>query len=294
MPAGKPMQPAENFTEFHFTADDGIALHGRVYGENNRSRPVICLAGLSRNSRDFHGIAGMLTEAGRQVVTLDYRGRGLSAWDPNPANYNLLREAQDVLQAAAHLGIGEADFIGTSRGGLILHFLPAMAPGLVRSVVLNDVGPVLEIEGLRKIKDYLSARPEPKDFGQAARALKATHGADFPILTDKDWAEMAEAIFREIDGRIVPDYDPALVEPLKTMDLSQPPQQLWEQFGGLLAMPLLIIRGENSSLLSAATVDEMLRRHGGAKAITAPGQGHAPLLHLPDIAADITGFLEVS
>lgn len=285
------MQPPENFTEFHFAADDGIALYGRIYGADNRSPPVICLAGLSRNSRDFHGVATMLAESGRRVVTLDYRGRGLSARDHNPANYNLLREAQDVVEAAVHLGIVEADFIGTSRGGLILHFLPAMAQGLVRSAVLNDVGPVLEIEGLRKIKDYLSARPEPKDFSQAARALKATHGTDFPALTDRDWAEMGEAIFREIDGRIVPDYDPALVEPLKTMDLSQPPPQLWKQFAALSSIPLLVVRGENSSLLSAATVDEMLRRHAGAKAITAPGQGHAPLLHLPDIAGEIAGFL---
>ena len=285
------MQPADNFTEFQCTADDGIVLRGRVYGERGESLPVICLAGLSRNSRDFHGIAVILAGGGRQVITLDYRGRGLSGWDPNPANYNILREAQDVLQCAAHLGITAADFIGTSRGGLILHFLPAMASGLVRSVVLNDVGPVLEIEGLRRIKDYLSARPEPKDFPQAVRALKATHGADFTVLADTDWADMAEAIFREIDGRIVPDYDPALVEPLKTMDLSRPPPQLWEQFGALLAVPLLIIRGANSSLLSVTTVEEMLLRHGGAKAITAPGQGHAPLLHLPDIAAEIMNSL---
>lgn len=284
------MQP-DDFTDFQFAADDGIALHGRVYGVDNGSRPVFCLAGLSRNSRDFHGIASVLADAGRKVVTLDYRGRGLSAWDPNPANYNLLREAQDVMQTAAHLGVTEADFIGTSRGGLILHFLPAMAPGLVRSVILNDVGSVLEVAGLVKIRDYLSARPEPKDFSHAARALKATHGSDFTVLSDKDWGEMADAIFRAIDGRIVPDYDPALVEPLKTMDLSQPPPQLWEQFGGLVPLPLLIIRGENSSLLSTATVDEMLRRHGRAQAITAPGQGHAPLLHLPDIAAGIKSFL---
>lgn len=287
------MPQTSHFQPFHFTADDGIRLYGRVYGETNTgSPPVVCLAGLSRNSRDFHQLAIMLAARRRKVITLDYRGRGLSAWDPNPANYNLIREAQDVLQALAHQGITEADFIGTSRGGLILHFLPAMAPGLVRSLVFNDVGPVLEIEGLRRIKDYLSVRPEPKDFGQAARALKAAHGNDFAILNDKDWAEMADAIFRDIDGRIVPDYDPMLVEPLKSMDLSKAPPDLWEQFGGLVSIPLLVIRGENSSLLSVATVEGMLRRHGEAKAITAPGQGHAPLLHLPGIAGAVAGFVD--
>lgn len=287
------MRKNDEFQPFHFTADDGIRLHGRIYGEGNGgSRPVVCLAGLSRNSRDFGQIAGLLAKRGRRVVTLDYRGRGLSSWDPIPANYNLLREAQDVLGAAAHLGLVEADFIGTSRGGLILHFLPAMAPGLVRSAILNDVGPVIETEGLRRIRDYLAARPEPRDFAQAARALKATHGADFTTLTDLDWVEMAQSIFREIDGKIVPDYDPALVEPLKTIDFSQPVPDLWDQFRNLAAAPLLVVRGENSSLLSAETVETMVRMHGNAKALVAPGQGHAPLLHLPGLAEAVAEFVD--
>lgn len=287
------MQRKDDFEPFQFAADDGIKLHGRIYGgRGGGSRPVVCLAGLSRNSRDFHPLAGLLAARGREVVTLDYRGRGLSAWDPNPGNYNLLREAQDVLQALAHLGIGEADFIGTSRGGLVLHFLPAMAPDLVRSAVLNDVGPVIEIEGLRRIRDYLAARPEPKDFAQAAHALKAAHGSDFTILTDDDWAEMADAIFRKIDGKIEPDYDPMLVEPLKTMDLDQTPAPLWEQFDAALSsIPLLVVRGENSSLLSVATVEDMLKRNRHAKALAAPGQGHAPLLHLPGLADAVADFL---
>ena len=287
------MRPTDRFQPFRFTADDGIELHGRIYGDrHDGSRPIVCLAGLSRNGRDFHQIATLLARRGPRVVTLDYRGRGLSAWDPDPAHYNLVREAQDVLQAAAHLGIEEADFIGTSRGGLILHFLPAMAPGLVRSAILNDVGPVIEAEGLRRIRDYLSARPEPENFTEAARQLKATHGGDFTVLTDDDWLEMADAIFRKVGGKIVPDYDPALVEPLRTMDFSQTPPQLWEQFQNLSTIPLLVIRGENSSLLSGETVQDMQRRHGRARAFTAPGQGHAPLLHLPGPAEAVTEFLD--
>ena len=151
------------FQPFHYRSDDGLTLHGRVYGHGNGGQPpVVCLAGLSRNSRDFHRFALMLAEEGRKVVTFDYRGRGLSDRDPDPANYNPGREAQDVLQGLSHLGIAAADFIGTSRGGLILHFLPAMAPDLVRSVVLNDIGPVIENEGLRRIRDYLSVRASPR------------------------------------------------------------------------------------------------------------------------------------
>ena len=287
------MPPTDGFQHFRFAADDGTELHGRIYGDRHGgSTPIVCLAGLSRNSRDFHQVATLLARRGREVVTLDYRGRGHSAWDPNPANYNLLREAQDVLQAVAHLEITKADFIGTSRGGLILHFLPAMAPGLVRSMILNDVGPVIEAEGLLRIRNYLSARPEPEDFAEAARALKATHGEDFTILADHDWLEMADAIFRRVGGKILPDYDPALVEPLRSMDFSQPPPHLWEQFQTLSPIPLLIVRGENSSLLSSKTVQDMLRKHDRAWAFTAPGQGHAPLLHLSGPAEAVAEFLD--
>lgn len=286
------MPQQTQFQPFNFQSDDGLMLYGRVYGDTNGSQPpVVCLAGLSRNSRDFHRFALMLAGQGRKVVTFDYRGRGLSSRDPDPANYNLGREAQDVLQGLSHLGIAAADFIGTSRGGLILHFLPAMAPGLVRSAVLNDVGPVIENEGLRRIRDYLSVRAEPRDFAHAARALRATHGVDFTILTDDDWADMAQAIFREIDGRILPDHDPALVEPLKSMDFDQPMPALWEPFRNLSTIPLLVVRGENSSLLMEETVEQMLEQHGHAAAVTALGQGHAPLLHVPGLAGPVAEFL---
>ena len=136
------------------------------------------------------------------MIALDYRGRGLSEWDPHPANYNIGREAQDILLVLKELGIEKAVFIGTSRGGLILHVLPILMPSLIAACVLNDVGPVVELDGLRAIRDYLTARPEPKDMAQAARALRATHGDDFPALGDGDWFDMAEAIFRRIERRI--------------------------------------------------------------------------------------------
>lgn len=283
----------DGFTPLHFTSDDGIALYGRDYGSGNSGQlPIVCLAGLSRNSRDFHQIATWLAGQGRRVVTLDYRGRGLSAWDPNPANYNIGREAQDVVIALRTLGIGRAIFIGASRGGLILHILPAVAPDMMAACILNDVGPVIEVAGLRAIRDYLSVRSEPKNFAEAARALKATHGADFPVLDDGDWNDMAHAIFRETGGRIVPDYDPALAEPLKTMDMNQPLPDLWKQYEVLASIPLMIVRGENSKLLSAEIAREMAERHGRQiELITARGQGHVPLLHIPEVRQPVFSFI---
>jgi len=281
------------FTPLHFTSDDGLSLYGRDYGAGHSERlPVVCLAGLSRNSRDFHQLAIWLVNRGRRVVTLDYRGRGLSAWDPNPLNYNIGREAQDAVAALRTLGIDRAIFIGTSRGGLILHILPALAPGVIAACVLNDIGPVIEVAGLRLIRDYLSARTEPQDFIEAAHALKATNGADFPMLRDDDWRDMAHAIFRETSGRIVPDYDPALVEPLKTINMDQPLPDLWQQYQTLAAVPMLIVRGENSKLLSAEVAREMIERGDPEIQLTiARGQGHAPILHVSDVRQAVTAFI---
>jgi pimeloyl-ACP methyl ester carboxylesterase len=281
-----------DFDIFHVRTDDGLTLYGRDYGTENAGRPpIVCLAGLSRNSRDFHQFALRLSQESRRVIALDYRGRGLSDWDVKKENYNIAREAQDVVLALDSLGIDKAAFVGTSRGGLILHILGAMIGDRIAAIVLNDIGPVIESDGLRRIRDYLSARAEPADLGGAAAHLQKVHGAEFPALAASDWDEMAEAIYREIDGKLVADFDPALVEPLKAMDFSKPLADLWPQFDSLAAIPLLIVRGENSSLLSQTTVRNMLARHPMARSIVAAGQGHAPLLHLPDIYATIREFL---
>lgn len=283
----------DGFKPVHVRTDDGLMLYGRDYGDRSSSRlPVVCLAGLTRNSRDFHRIALTLADQGRRVVTLDYRGRGLSDRDPDGANYTIGREARDVIVALRALDIDRAIFIGTSRGGLILHVLPALMAGLIAACVLNDVGPVIEPEGLRGIRDYLAKRTEPADFDEAARGLKAVHGADFPALADSDWADMAHAIYRQTDGRIVADFDPALIAPLAAMDFEQPLPDLWPQFEALRGIPMLIVRGENSRLLSEQVAGEMVRRHeGGAELIMAHGQGHAPLLHVGSVKHALMAFI---
>jgi pimeloyl-ACP methyl ester carboxylesterase len=280
------------FNSFHIKTDDGLMLYGRDYGIPNGAQvPIACLPGLSRNSRDFHPFAVKLAAAGRRVITLDYRGRGLSDWDARTENYNIVREAQDVVLALDALGIDKAAFVGTSRGGLILHILGAMIPSRIEAIVFNDIGPVIESDGLKRIRDYLSKSPKVSNLDDAALHLKAVHGPEFPILIDADWADMAEAIYREIDGRLVADFDPALVEPLKTMDFGKPLADLWPQFEALNAIPLLVVRGENSKLLSMATVEGMLSKHPNAHVVTAYGQGHAPVLHIAAVYESVRTFL---
>ncbi|NKK71213.1 alpha/beta fold hydrolase [Rhizobium leguminosarum bv. viciae] len=294
-----PDTDAGGFQERFYTSSDGLRLYARDYQPDQAATtgrlPVICLPGLTRNTRDFHPLALLLsrdTTMPRRVIALDSRGRGNSAWDENKANYNLAVEAGDVIGACAAFGIERAIFIGTSRGGLILHLIAATRPDLLEAVILNDIGPVLEAEGLMLIRDYLNGGRKPADWNEAADILTENHGASFAVLAEQDWREMALALYRDINGRPVADFDPAIVEALKSIDFSQPLPDLWEQFESLSRLPLMLIRGENTSLLSQETAGEMARRHPRLILHAAEGQGHAPLLHLGDIPTTIRAFLD--
>lgn len=272
---------------------DGLSLHARVYGEYLPGLPVVCLPGLTRNSRDFHQLALILSQSANpsKVITIDSRGRGLSDRDADTSRYTLAVEALDVLSVLDALAIDRAAFIGTSRGGLILHLLAVSHPERLAAVMLNDIGPVIETEGLKQIQAYLGRERQPKDFDEAVLLLKQVHGPGFPALSPRDWRDMADAIYREVDGRIVADFDSAIAEQFRAADLSQPLPDLWKNFEAFAGVPLMAIRGETSRLLSAETLAEMGVRHPGMVSVTAAGQGHAPLLHIDGIAERILDFI---
>jgi len=289
------MTVKSDFSDFFYAAADGLPLHARIYGEAIVDPvPVVCLAGLTRNARDFHELALYLSSKARprrKVIAFDYRGRGQSARDRNWQNYNVVTEADDILTGLAAMEIDHAAFIGTSRGGLIIHLLAAMRPALLQAIVLNDIGPVIEGEGLAHIRAYLENAPKPRDIDHAITIQRAVHGQAFSALKERDWRRFVGAIYRDDSGRLVPDFDPALLKTMSDKDFSDPLPDLWPQFESLRQIPLLIIRGENSKLLSAATVQEMLRRHPAAEALAIAGQGHAPLLDTGDLPKRIAGFL---
>ena len=190
----------------------------------------------------------------------------------------------------AALGLEHAIFIGTSRGGLIMHVLAATRPGVMAAGVLNDIGPVIEGAGLAQIKAYLSRMPKPRSWADAAQILSDAHCKSFPALTEADWDDFARAIYVEKDGNLVADYDPKLLDGLKGVDLSTPLPTLWPQFEGLGRMPLMALRGENSTLLSPETLTEMKDRVPALQVHTIAGHGHAPLLHLSGIPGILTRF----
>lgn len=286
-----------NFISRFFPAPDGLQLHARDHaalsgGETHL--PVVCLPGLSRNARDFHQLALLISQDSqtpRRVLALDYRGRGLSAYDENPANYNVVTECNDVIAVCTALGIQRAVFIGTSRGGLILHVMAAMQPDLIAGAVLNDIGPEIEAVGLQEIRDYLAQRSNPATFDEAADTLERIHGPTFPALTRVDWLDMADVIYREKDGRVVADHDAALADQLQAIDFSKPLPTLWPQFDLLAQKPLLVVRGEHSRLFSEKTLGQMKMRAPTVEGVTAKGQGHAPLLHRSDVYGTVRTFL---
>jgi pimeloyl-ACP methyl ester carboxylesterase len=286
------------FSEHHYRTNDGLKLYVRRYAATHGERtatPVVCLPGLTRNSRDFHQLALMLAEgrygAARTVYAFDYRGRGRSEWASDKQSYNILTEADDVVAGCAALQIDRAVFIGTSRGGLILHVLAGLRPTLIAGTILNDIGPVIEAAGLAQIRSYLTRGARPKNWKEAADILKETHGGSFTTLTDADWQDMAHAIYAPRGRKIAADYDPAIARQLMEINFDQPLPALWPQFEGLKAFPIMVIRGANSTLLSAATLEEMQTRNPNARAITVEAQGHAPLLHLGGLPQQIAGFI---
>ncbi|PWV98803.1 pimeloyl-ACP methyl ester carboxylesterase [Hoeflea marina] len=295
----EPAPAQSGFDDVYVSAGDGLRLHARDYGRRNpegRKRlPLVCLPGLTRNARDFHELAMKVSSdptAPRRVVCFESRGRGGSGWDKDPARYTVLVEAEDVLAGMAALGLAHAIFLGTSRGGLIMHVLAAMRPTVMAAGILNDIGPVIDGAGLAQIKAYLTRTAKPTNWEEAGPILRQAHGKSFPALSDRDWDDMARAIYTVRDGRLEPDFDPALLASLKDIDLSTPLPTLWPQFDGMANMPLLTLRGENSQLLSEKTLAEMQAHIPAMQIHTVAGHGHAPILHLSGLSEIIGKFLK--
>lgn len=263
----------------YFSVRDGLRLHATCYEAPSSSRPpVLCLAGLTRNGRDFHDLAVALSTGpdARTVWALDSRGRGLSECDATWSNYSFPVEAHDVIDFAAMTGLHGATIVGTSRGGILAMVLAAIQPAIIGAVVLNDIGPVIERDGLSRIAGYVGRLPLPSSWAQAAQIVEEMSRMHFPAVPKEHWAQVARAWWNEKDGRPAPGYDPAIAKSVSAMGTRIP--EIWPQFLALSNVPVLVVRGESSDILSAATQAEMARRHPRCTTLTVPGQGHAPLL----------------
>jgi pimeloyl-ACP methyl ester carboxylesterase len=184
----------------------------------------------------------------------------------------------DTLDLMAAANVRHACLLGTSRGGLIAMLMAAARPAALAGVILNDIGPEIDPSGLARIISYVGKLPRPADWDEAGQIIKDASGGQFPKLAVNDWRAQARKIYRERDGRLVADYDPALAKGLAKIDLGQPLPTMWPQFDALANIPLLVIRGANSDILTADILKEMTGRHPSLQSHIVPDAGHAPLL----------------
>ena len=272
-------------TLLHFTASDGARLAYRDAGEG---LPILCLAGLTRASTDFDFVAPHLSHV--RLIRADYRGRGGSQWT-GAASYTVPREAQDALELLDHLGLDQAAVLGTSRGGLIGMMLAATAHDRLLGLCLNDIGPVIERAGLEKIFDYVGRNPAARTMGElVARMPKAMTG--FANVPETRWRAFAERLYIEVQKGLHNRYDPEL----RTSFLAAfdgPEVGLWPLFDACAGLPLALIRGANSDLLSEATAAEMRRRRPDMVYANVPDRAHVPFLDEAESLAALTAWLEL-
>lgn len=280
-----------SFEDGYWLSEDGLRLHVRDYAPTGGAGrpPVLCLPGLTRNARDFANLADCLPEW--RVLCPDMRGRGDSAYARNWATYQPLQYVNDVFALLDQLRIPRVVVIGTSLGGLMAMLMAMIEPHRLAGAVLNDIGPVIEPEGLAAIVEYVGQGRNFPTWMHAARALEETHGPAFPKFTIEDWLAMAKRVMTlGGNGRIVFDYDMKIAAPFDAAK-GAPPADLWPGLAALAAGPLLLVRGALSTLLSAATFAEMAARAPAAETLTLPDIGHAPTLDEPEARAAIARLL---
>jgi pimeloyl-ACP methyl ester carboxylesterase len=281
-----------SYRDFWLTTEDGLRLYVRDYCNGAGRFPVLCLHGLTRNSADFAELAELLA-VNYRVLVMEQRGRGRSDYDPDPANYQLGTYVRDAFALLDRLELDRLALIGTSMGGLMSMTMAAMQPTRFRGLVLNDVGPVVEPAGLARIRGYVGRGGAVVDWDEAVRVTRANNEVAFPDLSDAEWLAFARQLFREnAHGRLEPAYDPAIAEPMTADATTAVPADLWPLFETLTTLPVLVVRGALSDILSADTSAEMARRHPGLELVEVPGRGHAPWLTEPAAVTALRGFLE--
>lgn len=286
------MSKAATIQDLWFKSADRLRLHALATRHTRNGRiPVVCLPGISRTAEDFRTLLMAFAEGefATAAYALDSRGRGLSERDSNPANYSVAAELNDLIGFLSFLEIRRAIFIGTSRGGILTMALASLMPQVIAGAILNDVGPVLQMQGLLRIKGYVGKMPRPRSWAQANDILRAIMGAHFPAFREPDWNDYAR---RTWNDRFEPRSDPEIARAFDGLDASTPLPALWPQFEALAeAAPVLVLRGEHSDLLSRETVSEMKRGKSNVQAIEIAGQGHAPVIESSAIIRSVLDFV---
>jgi pimeloyl-ACP methyl ester carboxylesterase len=279
-----------SYTEAHWTSHDGLRLYTRVYdGPAAEAPAVLCLHGLTRNSRDFEDLAPHLQHRYRVIVP-DVRGRGLSTRDPNPQNYQPAIYLQDILALIDTVSAQRVAVIGSSMGGLLAMMLAVGHRERVSGLVLNDMGPEVDPTGLERIKSYAGRLPAPKNWDDAIAQTRSMFGNAWPNLSAERWSTLTRRGYREDEkGVLKVDADPMIGEMLRAAPAAT--ANLWPFWKALRGIPILAIRGAQSDILSGATFAKMKTENPDLIQLEVAQRGHAPLLDEPQCMAAIDAFL---
>ncbi len=266
----------------------GRELHFMDWGDEHNPEVVIAWHGLARTGRDMDELAAHLAPRFR-VICPDTIGRGLSQWSPQPeAEYCLDFYVETAVELLDQLGIERCLWVGTSMGGAI--GLVAAAGRLqerIQRLVLNDVGPELEPAALARIRDYAGQPPAFARMAELEAYFREVY-RPYGWLSDAQWRRLSETSARRLpDGRWTPHYDPAVVGQFVHHPEDYRRWAEWER----LSLPVLVLRGAESDLLSSATFEAMRTRGPRAVGVTVPGCGHAPALNTPEQLGLVERFL---
>jgi pimeloyl-ACP methyl ester carboxylesterase len=284
------MGERRNYTDGYWWSKDGLRLHYRDYAGAADALPVLCFPGLTRNARDYEAVATRLAGS-RRVICVEFRGRGDSAYSRDPMSYVPLTYLQDVEALLAELAIQRFVAIGTSLGGIVTMLLGATDGAKLAGAVLNDVGPEIDPGGLARIRSYVGKAVWHPTWIHAARAVAEGNGDVYPDYDIEDWLRMAKRLYRvNSSGRIVLDYDMKIAEPFRVPGNEAGPD-MWPTIDALRDKPVLIVRGERSDILGAATAEKMIARLPMGELVTVPAVGHAPTLEEPEAIAAIERLL---
>ena len=281
------------YSDASWQSPDGLELYFRDYaGDGSGKLPVVCLHGLTRNSRDFEKLAPHIASQGHRVIVPDMRGRGQSAYAEDSATYAVPNYIADVMALLAQEGVDRFISIGTSMGGIMTMLIAQFAPDKLAGAVINDIGPVVDPQGVEKIRTYLGKGGSFPTWMHAARSLEEVHGESHPSFDTNDWIAMAKRSMTLCNnGRIAFDYDMKIADPFNEADENAVPPDLWPGFEALAGKPLLLVRGGLSTILGADTLAEMQKRAPDADTVVVPDAGHAPTLDEPEVRAAIDSLL---
>lgn len=282
-----------DYLDIWYDGHDGLRLYARDYSTrcNDNSPIILCMHGLTRNSADFEDICEILANDYRLVV-VDQRGRGNSTYDENHENYNPSVYVNDMFGLLKYLQISSVILMGTSMGGIMSMMMSAMQPSMFSAVIINDIGPEIDPEGLKRIQSYVGKAGSVTNWSEAAQQTKSINGHAFPSALENDWMTFAKRVYRE-DQRGCPvlAYDPAIAKPF-TENQNTNATSLWPVFDAIGRVPLLLIRGELSDIISNDCVAKMQDRRPEMMYTEVPNVGHAPLLNEPSAVVAIQRFLQ--